>query len=462
MAEAKELTTAAVRKYAPGRRRRRIRDTLAKSLFLIIEPSGHKSFQMRFRRPDGKPAKLTLGHVDFSGRELEGEPQIGQPLTLAAARLLATKVHRERKLGHDPIGDHKAAKHRRRAEVADRAAGTFGACARRFIKEHARPKTRRWRDTARVLGLEYPDDEPIETKGGLAQRWADKDIREIDGHDIFSVVDEARQTAIPGIVARNSGASEARGRALHAALSIMFRWARRRHLVDGNPCASVERPSAPKARDRVLTENEIRWFWQACEAADAPLDPKAPRPYCTALRVLLLTGQRLNEVAGMRHDELHEDDTWHLAGSRTKNHRAHVVPLPPLVRKCIASMPGTVDLIFTTNGSTPISGWSKVKKRVDASMAQRARGTVPPWRIHDLRRTAVTGMAELGIAPHVIEAVVNHISGSKAGVAGTYNRSQLLPERKAALERWSAHIAGLVNGGADNVVALHPRQGGAA
>jgi Arm DNA-binding domain len=119
-----KLTDRAVLNYKPEAKRRRIRDALAKSLFLVIEPSGTKSWQMRFRTPSGRIGKLTLGRVDFSGRDLKDDPEIGQPLTLAAARQLAAKVHRERELGHDPIADHKARKHRQRAELIDRSNNT--------------------------------------------------------------------------------------------------------------------------------------------------------------------------------------------------------------------------------------------------------------------------------------------------------------------------------------------------
>ena len=120
--EAKQLTDAAVSKYQPTAKRRRIKDALAKSLYLVIEPSGHKSWQMRFRRPDGKPGKITLGPVDFSGRELKDEPEIGQPLTLESARLLAAAVHRKRKLGQ-------------RVEIEERKASSFGAAVRDYINE---------------------------------------------------------------------------------------------------------------------------------------------------------------------------------------------------------------------------------------------------------------------------------------------------------------------------------------
>lgn len=123
----------------------------------------------------------------------------------------------------------------------------------------------------------------------------------------------------------------------------------------------------------MLTADEIRWFWQACESVDAPLAPGAPRPFGPLLKVLLLTGQRRNEVAGMTRDELSDDGaTWNIPGSRTKNGRAHVVPLPPMVRELIASAkPG--NLVFTTTGTTPVSGWSRMKGRLDAASFAAAR-----------------------------------------------------------------------------------------
>src|SRR5262249_18082425 len=101
---------------------------------------------------------------------------------------------------------------------------------------------------------------------------------------------------------------------------------------------------------------------------------------------------------------------------------------------------GERQVVFTTTGETPISGWSKVKARIAVAVGG------PPWRLHDLRRTAVTGMAELGIRPDVIELTVNHVSGSRGGIAGVYNRSELLPERKVALQRWATHVQGIVAG----------------
>jgi integrase len=452
--EAIALTAPACDRLRSKATRRVIRDTGARSLFLIVAPSGAKSWMMRFRRPNGKPGKITLGPYDASGRELKDEPEIGQPLSLAAARALAAKVHRLRALEQDPIAEHKAHRHRQRLDAIERGNNTFASAARRYIEEYAQPQQRRWMQTARVLGFEPENGELVPRKGGLASRWAERPAVSIDADDVWAVVDEARQRGVPGAERRNPKPSEARARAVAAALSEMFRWCKERRIVKTNPCADMERPQAPKQRDRVLTADEIRWFWKACASVG--------EPFGEIFKILLLTGARLNEVAGMTRDEIDSDGiTWRLPGSRTKNHRAHILSLSPLARGLIADVKSpSGNLVFSTTGKSPVSGWNRAKRRLDTLMLETARGergqkmTFPAWRLHDLRRTFVTGMAELGIRPDVIELVVNHVSGSRGGIAGIYNRSELLPERLAALERWSAHLENLVAERPENVVSL--------
>jgi integrase len=213
-----------------------------------------------------------------------------------------------------------------------------------------------------------------------------------------------------------------------------------------NPCANAYQPAPVRARDRVLNKDEIRWFCLACDGIN--------EPFKLIFRLLLLTGQRLNEVAGMRRTELRDNGEWHLPGERTKNRRAHVVPLPPSAQSIIiAAMPvGENQFVFTTSAGKPPVNWSKAKAELDAAMlavAQKERGcdaTIEPWRLHDLRRTAVTGMAELKVPVDVIELTVNHAGGSRGGIAGTYNRSELLDERRTALERKAA-----INSGAHSI-----------
>jgi len=447
----KPLTAAAVKKYAPHPGQRRIiRDAGARSLFLVITPSGHKSWLMRFRTTGGRIGKLVLGPVDLSGRELTGDPAAGQPLTLAAARQLAAEVLRQRALGHDPVADHKARKLRQRAAVQEAASNTFGAAAQDFITKYSRQRVRRWKEQARLLGLQ-PTAEGLEViPGGLAARWADKALAQIDGHDIHQLVAETRERGAPGLERRSDGPTETRARAMLTTLSRMFRWLVQHRRVETNPCIGVHRPEASKARERVLTNAEIKAFWQAT-------DGKEIRPqFGVVLKLLLLTGCRLNEIAALRWEELGADGTQiNLPGTRTKNHRPHVVPLAPLAQTIIAAVPkiDSCAYVFTTNGKAPVAIGSKIKNRLDTEMK------IPAWRIHDLRRTAVTGMAELGIRPDVIELCVNHVSGTRGGIAGVYNRSELLPERRLALERWAVQVQGIVSGKPAKVVQLHKRGG---
>jgi integrase len=431
------LTAAAVQRLRPDKARREIRDGGCAGLYLIIQSSGHKSWALRFRRPGGRPAKLTLGPVDAAGQEGEGGPVLGAPLTLASARRLATELHRQRALGKDII----AARQRERLEREVHGANTFAAAVVDYIEQYAMRRTRGWRDRARLLGLRSAAEEKrLELiPKGLADRWRDRPITDIDGDDIHLVVDEVCERGVPGLERRAKGPSDSQARAMFAGLSKMFGWLVERRRLRLNPCVGVRRPAALKARDRVLTDNELVAFWKAADAERGQSG--------ALLKLLLLTGCRLNEVAGMRRAEIGDNGaTWIIPGERTKNHRSHVVPLPSLARELIASVQGEGGFIFTTTGDSPISIGSKIKSRLDAAMK------IPRWRLHDLRRTFVTGLAELGIRPDVIELAVNHISGLRGGIAGVYNRSELLPERRAALERWATHVQGLVGTRPKNVV----------
>ncbi|WP_369719724.1 site-specific integrase [Bradyrhizobium sp. LLZ17] len=201
----------------------------------------------------------------------------------------------------------------------------------------------------------------------------------------------------------------------------------------------------------MLTDAEIAKFWSAASAERAE--------FGALVKLLLLTGCRLNEVAGMTSGELSDDRmTWSIPGARTKNGRPHLVPLAPLAQQILGNVretdtaAGQSYIFSTTDGISHVSGWSKIKARMDDRMK------IPHWRLHDLRRTAATGMAEIGIAPHIVEAALNHISGAKAGVAGVYNRAQYSAEKKAALARWAQHVSGVIDGGVANVVPLGNRR----
>jgi integrase len=474
---AKALTDAAVKAVKGGKARREIADTYAQGLYLIVQPSGKKSWALRYRRPNGQPAKLTLGPVDFTGEE-PADPTtlaLGTPLSLQAARVVAAEQMRQRAKGIDPAARHVAEKRCLAQATEDAAANTFPALATRFVNEHkvrrtgARP--RRWRAIARYLGLAYGADSEAPTLivKGLADRWSARAVTSIDGNDLYGVVNEVRRTGVPGLPKGYrhdaKGLSDTQGQAMAAVLSTLFSWLLEHRHIGANPALGMHKPLAPRARDRVLNTkpdvrraDEVRWFWQATG--------KLTQPFEVLLKLLLLTGCRRDELAEMRWDELSDDmATLRLPGSRTKNGRPHTVHLAPVARDLLTGMPRIAGCpyVFTTNGKTPVSGFSVMKKTLDTAMldiahAERPDAVIPPWRVHDLRRTCATSMADIGVLPHVIEAVLNHVSGSKGGIAGVYNLAAYEAETKEAWNRWALRLQTLL---ADNVIPL-PRQGGAA
>jgi integrase len=451
------LTTAAIERYRATRKRRELRDAAVRGLYLVLQPTGAKSFALRFNRPDGRPAKLTLGSYTKARIKLPDEPmipEIGADLTLEDAHLLAAQIHRERRAGIDVITAHSASKQQRAVQKQQDAATTYPLLLRQFIAEHAQPKTRRWRRAARLLGLNYPADggEPTVIPGGLCDRWARKPVGEISSGDIYQIVEETRRIGAPGLRparARGNGLSDAMGRAMHAALSPFFTWAIRHRHITSNPAFNV-RPDAPKhRRDRVLTEAEIASFWKATDQLGSPVGQ--------LMKLLLLTGARREEVRGMRYSELSDDGaTWTIPGARAKNRHTLVLPLPKLAQEILRSVKriSGSDYVFTLSGSVPVNLGSHCKQQLEQLMS------APPWTVHDLRRTAATQMCEIGIAPHIVEAVLNHVSGHKAGVAGIYNHAQHKDAKAAALERWGAHIQSVVaDKPAKNVVALARKRG---
>ena len=227
-----------------------------------------------------------------------------------------------------------------------------------------------------------------------------------------------------------------------AALSAFYSWAIGEGLAQANPVAGTNKPAEETPRDRFLSDAEVALVWRCV----------GPGDYGAILRLLILSACRREEVAAMAWSEL-EDSTWIVPGVRTKNGLPHELPLPPAALAILAGVArrDERDLVFGSR-SGPFSGWSKAKAELDVRMlaamkAERgSKATLVPWRHHDLRRTAATRMGDLGVQPHVVEAVLNHISGSKAGVAGIYNRAAYRDEKRAALALWARHVEQLVGG----------------
>jgi integrase len=256
------------------------------------------------------------------------------------------------------------------------------------------------------------------------------------------------------------------GNNVRASLSAFFSWAMRTGKANSNPVIGSPREEH-LSRDRVLTPQELRAIWRAL-----------PNDHFGAIvRLLLLTGQRRNEIGDLRWSELH-DGQMVLPGSRTKNGLTHVVPLSDQAFSIVKAQPRRLgasgklrDLIFGI-GDGSFSGWSKAKAKLDDAIAGALGKPLPAWVLHDLRRSVATymggGLAHalavklsakdrklaegLGVQPHVIEAVLNHVSGHKAGVAGVYQRGTYESEKRVALDQWSRRLQEIVN--STNVASL--------
>jgi integrase len=333
--------------------------------------------------------------------------------------------------GRDPAALRTAAE--LEAEAATKL--RFGSVVAEFIERYAKPRNRTWPETERLL-----------TKADLAP-WQDRDLRSITRQEILSVLDAMVERGAPIQANR-----------LVAALRRFFGWAVERGLLDSSPAASLKPPSAEEARDRVLSDAELRAIWLAAD--------EIGYPFGRAVQLMILTGQRRSEVleAEWREFDL-EQGLWSIPRERAKNGNGHVVPLSPTAVELIRGMPRfgpEQQLLFTTNSRTPFSGVSKALERLSGLATEHLSsdsGAVPaPWRLHDLRRTFATGCARLGVALHVVEKCLNHTSGTFSGVVGVYQRHEFLDERRQAMIAWAAHVDQLVMGNlARNVISIRAR-----
>ena len=385
-----KLTARAVETAKPAAVRREIPDALMPSLYLVVQPSGTKSWAVRYRH-NGTTRKFTLG----------SHPAID----LKAARALAGKALRAAAEGRDP-GQEKAQARAARADTIDRAVAQF---IERHCKRKNRPRTAQ--ETERLLRLH------------VMPRWRGRAVSSITRRDVLDVLDRVV----------DAGAPIAANRVL-AATRKLFNWLLARDIIATSPCAGVKPPTDERSRDRVLDDKELRAVWLAAE--------EIGWPFGAMVKVLILTGQRRDEVARMEWSEIDfGDKLWTLPRERVKNDEKHEVPLSDTAVAVLKSVPRIAGsrYVFTTNGKAPSSGYSKGKRCLDALLSP----DMPPWRLHDLRRTTASGMARLGINLPVIEKVLNHASGSFAGIVGVYQKHEFSQEKRHALDAWGAFVAGL-------------------
>jgi integrase len=426
----------ALEKAAAPASRQELSDGLLPGLYLVRQPSKAMSWAVRYRHA-GKPRKVTLGSY----------PALG----LKAARDLGRGALRAAAEGRDPAREKQDAKVEAKRKAAEEIRGEcdlFQNVAREFIERYAKPRAAKknrpdaWLETGRILGLKPdPDDTAklIEGGGDVIPRWRGRKIQEITKRDIILLLDAVHDRA-PIMANRTL-----------AAVRKLFNWSASRDIIAASPCAGVNAPASEKSRDRVLTNDELRLVWAAADKAGWPFGP--------IIKLMILTGQREGEIAGMRWQELDlERKVWTLPATRVKNDEAHTVPLSDAAVEIINALPRIKTdggFVFAGRRERPVSSFSRAKDRIDDAVTKEAGKPMPAWVFHDLRRTVASGMAGLGIQLPVIEKVLNHKSGTFRGIVGVYQRHSFADEKRTALAAWALHVGSILSGRSPtNVVAL--------
>ena len=411
---AKALTTKTIEAAKAGENRREIPDPAMSGLYLVVQPSGAKSWALRYRHA-GKPKKLTLGRWPVLG--------------LADARAAASVAIEAVDHGNDPSAAKKATKAARlEAQLSERDK------IKTLMEQYGR---------LHLTKLKTGDHVKRELERHVVAVWGERDIQDITKRDVIDLLD--------GIA--DSGRVVTANR-IRAYLGKFLNWCVERDILNVSPAMGVKPAAKEKSRDRVLTDQEVKWFWQACTVEG--------QPWGHLGKMLLLTGQRLGEVVNMTDREI-TGDLWHLTADRTKNGRAHDVALSEAARDVLGAVGrvnGRAGYVFTINGASALQGYHKGRNHIAKRMAEIAseeRGEtveIPHWTFHDLRRTAATGMARLGIPVRVTEAVLNHVSGTAGGIVSVYQRHDYADEKRDALNAWARFVGDLVDGTPNNVVRL--------
>jgi integrase len=354
-------------------------------------------------RAHGRTRRMKIGTVEKLGAD--------------QARKAAKKILAKVELGKDPQGD--------KVEDRRKASRTLRAIVELFLEAQAsrlRPASLR----LSRLFLTGPYFKPLHSTAATDITLADVAAR------------------VSAITRNNGSTTAARAR---SALSALYRWAMGEGLLGPNPVnpvAGTNKPKDSEPRDRVLKDHELAAIWNAGDGE-----------YAHVLKLLILTGCRREEIGGLRWSEIDLDKgALALPKERVKNNRAHSLPLPPLALSIIQSVPrrASRDLLFGSRSRSPgFCSWAAAKGKLDAKLA----GKVAPWRVHDLRRTTATKMADIGIQPHIIEQILNHQSGHKRGPAGIYNRSSYQREVSAALALWADHMQSIIDGRERKIMVFH-------
>ena len=376
----------------------------------MLQPSGAASWAMRYRA-DGKPKKLTLGPWPA--------------IDLATARRRAEEARGEVAGGKDPAAMKQAARDARKAEQE--------ASERRFAKIVASYVDRY---VKRELGAAWGKEVERLLRVEILPALGDRRIDAVTRSHVLDLLDSIVDRGAPITANR-----------VFAVLRQLFNWSLDRDLVKVSPMPR-RAPALEQQRDRVLDDDEIRLVWKALDQIGGNFGAVG--------RLLLLTGARRDEIAEGVWSEIDlETRTWTIPGARTKNGQPHEIPLSDAAVDILRRLPRVTSkqgYVFTTSGHVPLRGFSGFKPKADAMSG------VTGWTFHDLRRTVATNLQKLGVRLEVTEAVLNHASGSRAGVVGIYQRHTWAAEKRVALDAWARRLEAIISGaGPSNVVELAGR-----
>ena len=374
-------------------------------------------FGLRLRASGDRVRRTWIAQYRAHGRTRRMKIGAAEKLNVDDARKAARKILAKVELGQDPQGD--------KAKARLASGRTLRSVADDYLEAKQsvlRPAS--YRGTK--LYLTGPYFKPLHSTT----------ITDITLADVAARI---------GAIARNNGSVTA-SRPRYA-LSAMYRWAMGEGLLGPhpiNPVIGTNTPPDSTPRERVLSDAELAAIWRACADDD----------HGRIVKLLALTGCRREEIGGMRWSEIDRDTgVLALPKERTKNRRAHTVPLTPLALSILETVPrraASRDHVFGERSPVGFTRWAETKRDLDRRLAGQVKG----WRLHDLRRTMATRMADLGVQPHIIEAALNHYSGHRRGVAGVYNRSPYEREVRAALAQWAEHVTAFIEGHKSKVVPL--------
>jgi integrase len=408
-----KLTALAVKNAKPQRNRYGAPDRTSypdgDGLYLVVQPSGAKSFALRYRF-GGRPRNLKLGDASSEKGAHNGA------LTLAAARVKAAEARYQLERGIDP-GTLKP--------TVPAGFDRVEILAAQFLDLHAFRKTRAGSAAAteRIF------------RRAVLPAWRERSIHDLRRRDVIELVERVAVDR-PYLANRTL-----------AALSKFANWLLARDVIATSFCVGVERPHREIPRDRTLNSSELRALWLACASLG---------PFERALRLLILTGARRNEVSQMRWSEIDaERRLWTIPAVRCKNGREHHIPLSTQAWMLIEDAPrfAGCDYVLSADGQNPIAGWAKAKDQIS-----RKAGLDPKsWRLHDARRTTAAGMQALGVPVPVIEKALNHVSGSFRGIVGVYQTHDYRDEIRVALQRWAGRVEKIAGGKPAKIVRMYKR-----